>query len=186
MPCRIFSTTAFLIALYFAPNALAETKQYVVEIAVFSHRTSDFSGEIWKQAYTETVQRNIPRQENEIQYVKDGPMRSIVESLQRRNEYDLLHYSAWIQDTLTRNQVLVTPITSGAGNLEGEVQVYGGQLLFVDIKLNFMKEPLSVSVGTSPVRFTINEKRRLKLNETHYFDHPYFGAIFRVSRGPVS
>lgn len=30
--------------------------------------------------------------------------------------------------------------------------------------------------------FEISEKRRIKLEEVHYFDHPYFGAIVMVSR----
>ena len=30
--------------------------------------------------------------------------------------------------------------------------------------------------------YRMTEKRRLKLNEKHYFDHPKFGVLLRVSR----
>jgi hypothetical protein len=29
--------------------------------------------------------------------------------------------------------------------------------------------------------YRLNERRRVKLSETHYFDHPKFGALVRVS-----
>ena len=33
-----------------------------------------------------------------------------------------------------------------------------------------------------PGKYTLREKRRVKLNELHYFDHPFFGMLVRVSR----
>ncbi|MDH3279976.1 MAG: peptidoglycan binding protein CsiV [Gammaproteobacteria bacterium] len=184
MPCRKFGTIIVCIALQFCPSAFAETKQYIVEVAVFDHQTTELSDEVWKQPYTELAQAKTPSYTNEIQFVKDGPMKAAVDSLRRRREYTLLKYSVWIQDTLERSRVPVVPISSAATNLEGYVQVYGGQLLFVDIALSLGKNLSPNAARTVPTRFVIDEKRRLKLDETHYFDHPYFGAILRVSRQP--
>lgn len=35
---------------------------------------------------------------------------------------------------------------------------------------------------SNPVIYRLHEKRRFKLNETHYLDHPKFGILFRISR----
>lgn len=41
--------------------------------------------------------------------------------------------------------------------------------------------------GTSPIRaFRLTETRRLRSGETHYFDHPMFGALLRVTPVAVS
>jgi hypothetical protein len=35
--------------------------------------------------------------------------------------------------------------------------------------------------GNETVVYRLNESRRIKVSETHYFDHPKFGALVRVS-----
>ena len=47
--------------------------------------------------------------------------------------------------------------------------MYADQLLFTNIDLDHNG-------------FRMKEKRRLKLNEKHFFDHPKFGLIMQVSR----
>lgn len=38
------------------------------------------------------------------------------------------------------------------------------------------------STEPPPGTYTLRDKRRVKLNELHYFDHPFFGVLVRVSR----
>lgn len=90
--------------------------------------------------------------------------------------------------------------------LSGTVRVYGDYLLFVDLDLRaeLPREPggpdmaspgesgfeTIIGSGTAASRetaprsnvFHIAEKRRIKLEEFHYFDHPYIGAIVSVTR----
>ena len=40
-------------------------------------------------------------------------------------------------------------------------------------------------VSHDSARYTINEKRRIKFEETHYFDHPAFGVLLRAIRTEI-
>jgi len=71
--------------------------------------------------------------------------------------------------------------------LRGTVRIYENQLVFAEVDLQFSSLPTTVRVPegavlSRPQVYRISEKRRIKLNEVHYFDHPYFGALIRVSR----
>ena len=55
---------------------------------------------------------------------------------------------------------------------EGVVRIKVGRLLHVEVDFLYYQD------GT-PVR--LNESRKVKLRETHYFDHPLFGVIVQVS-----
>lgn len=91
-----------------------------------------------------------------------------------------------------------------APRLKGTVRVYGGQLLFVDVDIRAAlprrpggqavpEQPIDASgnpdAGSGGIRlgdgfrsYRISETRRIKLDEIHYFDHPYIGAVISVTR----
>lgn len=92
------------------------------------------------------------------------------------------------------------------GPVRGTLRVFGDYLLFVELnmeaKLPRPGEPAQSSESSysgdtgyyqsagsySPFEvFHISEKRRIKLDEFNYFDHPYIGAIVSVTRyeGPL-
>jgi len=54
-------------------------------------------------------------------------------------------------------------------DINGWVKIYAEQLLFANIDVDYLG-------------YRLNEKRRLKLNEKHFFDHPKFGLLVQVSR----
>ena len=107
-------------------------------------------------------------------------MKPVANALRRSGEYELLRYAAWTQDTLAKNPTTRVSMRSAATGLDGKIQVHGGHLLFVDVAVDYAGVRLPGMVA--PSVYSIDEKRRLKLNETHYFDHPRFGIILRVSR----
>ncbi|MFC1681547.1 CsiV family protein, partial [Pseudomonadota bacterium] len=72
--------------------------------------------------------------------------------------------------------------------LSGNIEIFESQLLFVDVDVT-NEFPDEYSGYATPARqdrppgkYSMREKRRVKLNELHYFDHPFFGLLFRVSR----
>ena len=78
--------------------------------------------------------------------------------------------------------------------IDGAIRVRSGFYLHLDVDLSyFAAVPLQNRIvktdeeiqaydpfGALPVR--LQETRRIKLNELHYFDHPLFGLIIQVSR----
>lgn len=93
---------------------------------------------------------------------------------------------------------------SAAPRLQGSVRIYGGQLLFVDMDIQAAlprrqsggqasKQSMDASgdretgFGRTPLddgleTYRISETRRIKLDEIHYFDHPFIGAVLSVTR----
>ena len=59
-----------------------------------------------------------------------------------------------------------------------------------EVAATIIREPVTYTVGepydpysvveTEPARFYLEEQRKLKLNEIHYFDHPRYGVILSV------
>lgn len=86
------------------------------------------------------------------------------------------------------------PAAAGTSQLSGTIRIYENRLLFVEVDLAY-RDPYGAAqadpagrygygagVAPHPMTYRINEKRRVKLNELHYLDHPLFGALIRVSR----
>lgn len=117
--------------------------------------------------------------------------------------YSVATHAAWIQPLYEKRESVPVELIS-ASELEstsafrraknpitGSVQIFENRLLFVDldIKNEFGGDAYSRSLSfaeTDTSRpagiYRLKEKRRVKLNEIHYFDHPFFGALVRVSR----
>ena len=94
----------------------------------------------------------------------------LIEEAQKLNDseaYLIHHHLAWGQESLPFEQSATYTVIEQ--NTKGYIKVYADQLLFANIDLDFNG-------------FRLVEKRRLKLNEKHYFDHPKFGLLLQVSR----
>lgn len=95
--------------------------------------------------------------------------------------------------------------TRASPGLTGSVRIYGGHLLFANMELratlprrapadegsgqSFSASSAERGADSGRTRlgdrfqsFRISETRRIKLEEVHYFDHPYIGAILSVTR----
>ena len=89
------------------------------------------------------------------------------DALEASPDYELRYHFAWGQESLPyRNSATYTVVENDA---RGYIKVYADQLLFANIDIDYKG-------------FRLFEKRRLKLNEKHYFDHPKFGVLIQVSR----
>lgn len=89
---------------------------------------------------------------------------------QSRNYRPLLHQS-WIQPALA-NRINAPYLVTNRNGVEGVIRLQRGQYLYVITDMEYRAPS-----GTHRLR----EKRRVLLNETHYFDHPAFGVLIRVS-----
>lgn len=119
-----------------------------------------------------------------------------------RNYRPLLHLS-WQQPgrsgsraTAVRIRDILNPESDIAAErqikVDGTIRLRVSRFLHMDVDLVYLLENLSAINRTNAVEDTVatprasytrlRESRRMKLNELHYFDHPLFGIITRVSR----
>ena len=120
--------------------------------------------------------------------------------------YRPVYHVAWQQPELTKSKAKKVHIKNPDAKINGTVNLRGGHLLHLDLDISYFVDLSTESVisfteenisaageevedievdeeiimsGTSA---QMKETRRIKLNELHYFDHPLFGVIMRVTR----
>lgn len=99
-------------------------------------------------------------------------------------EHQVLQAKSWIQPEASYADSLL--IDMGDQSLSGTIKVYAPNLLFAELTLRYAPgEMLSLPDPSLP-RFYIDEKRKIKLKETHYFDNPRFGVILNVRRAETT
>ncbi len=87
--------------------------------------------------------------------------------ISQSDQYVLKHHYAWGIESLPYEKSANYTVVER--DIKGYIKVYADQLLFANLDIDFQG-------------FRMREKRRLKLNEKHYFDHPKFGILMQVSR----
>ena len=137
-----------------------------------------------------------------IEFTELEALLPYLSKLHADSRYEVVTYMAWTQPLYEKKESIPVQLTSSTGvepineitpftksALTGSAQLFENRLLFVDIdiKNDFDSGLVDFSDPTSAIEspagtHRIQEKRRVKLNEIHYFDHPFFGALFRVSR----
>lgn len=125
----------------------------------------------------------------------------------QQSGYRLLSAMRWTQPAKLYADASVWQLESADGRMRGYLRIYKTSLIFADLMLA-LKGDIADSdlatieanntatsnrqISTIPVFNTrvpeitqapdyfINEKRRLKFGQVHYFDHPKYGAILAV------
>lgn len=126
--------------------------------------------------------------------------------LKLSSSYRPVYHVAWQQPELTKSRAKKVHIKNPEAKINGTVNLRGGHLLHLDLDISyfvdlytesvtsFTEENISVAgehveeievdeeIIMSGTYAQMKETRRIKLNELHYFDHPLFGVIMRVTR----
>jgi hypothetical protein len=112
----------------------------------------------------------------------------IESGLQRSHNYEVLAHVGWTQTVVPRGSGLAVDLSQlGApGDVRGSAAVERGRYLYLRLKLAYTPaDPPASLVGTTapagPVTFTLDQVRRVRNFERHYFDHPAFGVIAMVA-----
>lgn len=191
-------------------NTQANAAWYRVEMVMFEHLYSDAGEEInsgtrnlpdvtGSVELVDTGSERLP-----YQIVSRGlhQLGGVYNELKASSEYRPFSHFAWQQPGLGQSRARYVHIRyprisgdniDGPAKLDGTVRLRVGYLLHIDIDLAYFFDMQHVPAansndnptlsGSSQVNFTrMTESRRLKLNEIHYFDHPLFGVLVRVSR----
>lgn len=187
------ATLSFLLSLLavapatFAAPAASDKDggRYDIEVLVFENRLPDLIGDelLGKDAATlrrQTLDTAVAAEPS----TTESYLRPVVaDALQRDGHYRLLGYAHWQQEFDPASKTPVRPIQiaaidpTRAGELDGAVRFTMTRFLHLDVNVLF-REP--AAGDAAPTVYQINEQRRIKSQETNYFDHPRFGVLVRV------
>lgn len=187
-------------------------RQYLVEIIIFNNLGPiSADGEIWHRSVG-PIQISPESFANEIgvpsqvlsrpnkETIRFTELKALIPHLYKLHaspNYEVLTYLAWTQPLFQKKDSLqielVRPVQTDSlkevrplPSVRGKLQLFENRLLFVELDIkNYLNAENSGTLdqpGRDPGVYRLMEKRRVKLNEVHYFDHPYFGALVRVSR----
>ncbi len=124
-----------------------------------------------------------------------GELASLHRRLAGRAEYRPLLHVIWVQPAETDGPTPLIDLSAlrpGSDELVGQVRLSRTRFLHLHLDLEFLAPdrgpalPLPVGGGELPEvrllvpRYRIDESRRMRSGEVHYFDHPAFGVIATV------
>lgn len=166
-----------------SPMLVAQDNRYQIEIIVFEHLQMGDDNEVWvEQAARPDWQGVISLAGGEATgghvALPAGRqrMQGIYRVLRTSGEYRPLLHATWEQPGLAPARARSVLLPRDSELVEGTVRLRRTRYLHVDLDLIYV---LGSGMGNY-VR--LEEERRVRLNELHYFDHPLFGAIVQVTR----
>jgi len=153
-------------------NVSAAERLYKIELLIFSQDMPNT--EIFEQTESQIA---WPRRiVNRSAYKRVDPafmnLHGSYAKLNRTQNYQALMHVAWVQTVKSNRLGQAVKISTPEGTINGFFQLQRGNLVHMIVDLEY---------STDSVIYRLREKRRFKLNETHYLDHPKFGVIARVS-----
>lgn len=171
-------------ALHAAPAA---TNLYEIEVVVFENRLSDLEGgELWARDLENPASAG---KDEPVSAGEKPPADSLLSAatlaLEKSGRHRVLAHLRWQQSAEAKSVSKPVKIGNTAGGLDGSLRFYLSRFLILELNLA-LREMQSGGMfsGASEKDATVyrlNEPRRIKVSETHYFDHPKFGALVRVS-----
>jgi len=165
---------------------------YDVEVIVFSNRSAADDGEqmIASPANAAPAGSVFPAGQFTELDPQSYTMNSISSTLASAPGYHVLFHHAWRQLAYDRTNAADYPVHSLADNshdsVTGTITLIRERYLHLDVDLLLTSAGSSAPVlysagpGNAPA-WRLSEKRRIRSGELHYFDHPRFGVIVRVT-----
>lgn len=166
--CLLYAVVLFVI---FSPN-IALSKDYKVEMLVFENLIEHQTYESYKQRRIKKVDPDLETRfeeeaKAEIWLIEPSMLLEEVSLFNESEDYLLLHHYSWGQESLDYVDAAIVDLIETS--LSGSIKVYANQLLYINLDLDYKG-------------YKLTEKRRIKLDEKHFFDHPKFGILMQVSR----
>jgi len=161
-----------IVLSFLCLNVSAEDRLYKVELVIFSQQMPN--SEVFDQTESQInwprrlVNRSVFKGVNPQYMSLHGSYARLARSI----NYQPLMHVAWIQSVKANSLSSAVKISNPEGTINGFFRLQRGSLVHMIADLEY-------SPGS--VIYRLNEKRRFKLNETHYLDHPKFGVIARIS-----
>ena len=191
----VFSTAAFAANVH-------------VEVIVFAnHSTNGSSQEIFEKP--EEMIRIEKIEEIDVEPnrvftnlpVAAKRLTKLASALDDHANFEILNYLSWIQEPVPKSKTNPVSLEIDYPHLVLSPQklLYGEVLLFevqqqMQFEVNAFYKPMpdvvkdtvqltdSIVLYAPEYEYHLNERRRVYINEVHYFDHPKFGVIVSVVR----
>jgi hypothetical protein len=152
---------------------------YEIEVVVFENRLPELIGE---EMLARDAEARVKKPDNTVtlEAAVSGPYLhpAITSLLNQDGHYRVLAHQHWKQTIDART--VARPVRVAAVNpaeLEGTIRFFMSRHLHLDVNLLFRE----VTTGSGDVVYRLSEQRKLKSQETHYFDHPKLGVLVRVT-----
>ena len=173
-----------LISLHAAP---ATTNMYEIEVVVFENRLSDLEGsELWTREQGNPL--STEKDDSVVAGEKppaDSALSAAATALEKTGRHHVLAHLRWQQSAEAKSVSKPVKISNTESGLNGSLRFYLSRFLILDLNLALREAQsggiFSGASENSASVYRLNEPRRIKVSETHYFDHPKFGALVRVS-----
>ncbi len=166
--------------------AAPSTNVYEIEVVVFENRIPDLEGdEHWARDPDKSASTDM----NDAVSVGEKPaadsaLSATAAALESSGRHHVLAHLRWQQSAEAKSVSKPVKVVSTDGALEGALRFYLSRFLLLDVNLT-LREAASGGMpggaGQIAPAYRLAEARRVKSSETHYFDHPKFGALVRVS-----
>jgi len=160
----------FLALLGF--NVSADERLYKIELLIFAQDMPNT--EVFDQVESQInwPKRLVSRSAYKSVSSEHMNLHGSYARLARSQNYQPLIHTAWIQSVRSNQLSKAVKISNPEGTINGFFRLQRGHLVHMIADFEYSEDS---------VIYRLNEKRRFKLNETHYLDHPKFAIIARVS-----
>ena len=160
----------------FSCGVNAAGKQYSIELLIFAQDQPNT--EVFDQVESKIV---WPRGVTKLSTYKkisseNRHLKNSFSKLVRSENYKPLMHVAWIQSVNANSFSRPVRLSNASGEIRGFFRMQRGHYVHMVTDIEYQPDSFEESVV-----YRLNEKRRFKLNETHYLDHPKFGMLVRVS-----
>lgn len=166
-----------IILILFCLNAHAAENQYNIELIIFSQEQP--TTELFEEVESKIAWPRKVAKRSEYADVKSEKLslQASYSKLARGKGYHPIMYEAWTQKVNSNSYSRAIRIRNQEGTIDGFFMLQRGHLVHMIADIEYSPNEYEED---SPI-YRLNEKRRFKLNDTHYFDHPKFGILARVS-----
>ena len=168
-----------LTALCCLSIQVASAAQYDVEVIVFRNLAARDDGEQWPADTSVTTGRfaRSPLQQG-LENLPDSQfaLNGVAGALQRSGAYQVLAHRLWRQSGYDRLSAVPYLLHATRGSAVYELD---GSITL--IRERYLHLAVDLTLTSRDVLYQLDETRRMRSGELHYFDNPRFGVIARVT-----
>ena len=165
-----------LILALFCLNVQAGEREYNIELIIFAQDQP--TTEVFEEIESKIAwPRKVAKRSAYKKVEKDElSLKKSYLKLARGNDYQPIMHVAWVQKVNSDSYSRAVRIRNPERTINGFFRLQRGHLVHMVADIEYSSDDYE----NAPI-YRLNEKRRFKLNETHYLDHPKFGILARVS-----